>query len=80
MNIKEGNAELTNCATLPEYRKHGFMKSLLIKLEEELRERFSAPIQLLDLSFGMNLAFHQLGYTYTGRLANNCYILISWKI
>ena len=22
----------------------------------------------------MNLAFHQLGYTYTGRLANNCYI------
>ena len=59
MNIKEGNAELTNCATLPEYRKHGFMKSLLIKLEEELRERsFSAPIQLLDkLSFGMNLPF-----------------------
>ncbi|MCV5473123.1 GNAT family N-acetyltransferase, partial [Escherichia coli] len=32
MNIKEGNAELTNCAPLPEYRKHGFMKSLLIKL------------------------------------------------
>ncbi len=22
----------------------------------------------------MNAAFHQLGYTYTGRLANNCYI------
>ena len=39
MNIKEGNAELTNCATLPEYRKHGFMKSLLIKLEEELQEK-----------------------------------------
>ena len=49
MNIKEGNAELTNCATLPEYRKHGFMKSLLIKLEEELQEnRFSVLIQLLD--------------------------------
>lgn len=39
MNIKEGNAELTNCATLPAYRKHGFMKSLLIKLEEELQEK-----------------------------------------
>ena len=49
MNIKEGNAELTNCATLPEYRKHGFMKSLLIKLEEELRERsIFCSIQLLD--------------------------------
>ena len=49
MNIKEGNAELTNCATLPEYRKHGFMKSLLIKLEEELQERsIFCSIQLLD--------------------------------
>ena len=56
MNIKEGNAELTNCATLPEYRKHGFMKSLLIKLEEELRERsiFCSYTIARSLSFGMN--------------------------
>ena len=76
MNIKEGNAELTNCATLPEYRKHGFMKSLLIKLEEELQEKsiFCSYTIARSLSFGMNAAFHQLGYTYTGRLANNCYI------
>ncbi|WP_410982442.1 putative beta-lysine N-acetyltransferase [Bacillus cereus] len=76
MNVKEGNAELTNCATLPEYRKHGFMKSLLIKLEEELQERaiFCSYTIARSLSFGMNAAFHQLGYTYTGRLANNCYI------
>ena len=75
MNIKEGNAELTNCATLPEYRKHGFMKSLLI-----VRRRTSRKIDFLFLYncsiafFRMNAAFHQLGYTYTGRLANNCYI------
>ncbi|KEK24046.1 putative beta-lysine N-acetyltransferase [Bacillus gaemokensis] len=76
MNVKEGNAELTNCATLPKYRKHGFMKSLLIKLEEELQERaiFCSYTIARSLSFGMNAAFHQLGYTYTGRLANNCYI------
>ncbi|MBO1580011.1 putative beta-lysine N-acetyltransferase [Bacillus sp. XF8] len=76
MNVKEGNAELTNCATLPEYRKHGFMKSLLIKLEEELQERaiFCSYTIARSLSFGMNAAFHQLGYKYTGRLANNCYI------
>jgi putative beta-lysine N-acetyltransferase len=76
MNVKEGNAELTNCATLPEYRKHGFMKSLLMKLEEELRERsiFCSYTIARSLSFGMNAAFYQLGYTYTGRLANNCYI------
>ncbi len=76
MNVKEGNAELTNCATLPEYRKHGFMKSLLVQLEEELRDRaiFCSYTIARSLSFGMNAAFHQLGYTYTGRLANNCYI------
>ncbi|ENQ3106408.1 putative beta-lysine N-acetyltransferase [Bacillus sp. 491mf] len=76
INVKEGNAELTNCATLPEYRKHGFMKSLLMKLEEELQERgiFCSYTIARALSFGMNAAFYQLGYTYTGRLANNCYI------
>ncbi|MDM5188533.1 putative beta-lysine N-acetyltransferase [Bacillus sp. DX4.1] len=76
MNVKEGNAELTNCATLPEYRTHGFMKSLLTKLEEELQGRsiFCSYTIARALSFGMNAAFHQLGYTYTGRLANNCYI------
>lgn len=35
MNIKEGNVELMNCVILFEYCKYGFMKSLLIKLEEE---------------------------------------------
>ncbi|WP_369899814.1 putative beta-lysine N-acetyltransferase [Bacillus manliponensis] len=76
MNLHERNAELTNCATLPEYRKHGFMKSLLRKLEEELNDRsiFCSYTIARSLSFGMNAAFHQLGYTYTGRLANNCYI------
>lgn len=76
MNLSERNAELTNCATLPDYRKHGFMKSLLRKLEDELKERsiFCSYTIARSLSFGMNAAFHQLGYTYTGRLANNCYI------
>lgn len=76
INVREGNAELTNCATLPEYRKHGFMKSLLMKLEEELQEKgiFYSYTIARALSFGMNAAFYQLGYTYTGRLANNCYI------
>ena len=30
------NAEMTDCATLPEHRQFGLMKHLLIKLEEEL--------------------------------------------
>ncbi|BFJ01565.1 MULTISPECIES: putative beta-lysine N-acetyltransferase [Priestia] len=70
------NAELTDCATLPAYRKYGFMKHLLSALEEELKQRhiFCAYTIARALSFGMNAAFHQLGYIYTGRLTNNCYI------
>ncbi len=55
MNIKEGNAELTNCATLPEYRETWVYESLLIKLEEELQKnRFSVLIQLLDRFLSRN--------------------------
>jgi putative beta-lysine N-acetyltransferase len=70
------NAELTDCATLPAYRKYGFMKHLLNALEAELKQRhiFCAYTIARALSFGMNAAFHQLGYIYTGRLTNNCYI------
>lgn len=72
----QGNAELTNCATLPEFRKHGLMKRLLERLEAELRCKsiFCAYTIARALSYGMNAAFCQLGYTYTGRMPNNCYI------
>ncbi|MGM7719904.1 putative beta-lysine N-acetyltransferase [Metabacillus sp. Hm71] len=70
------HAELTDCATLPEHRKYGLMKKLLIQLEDELKKSgiFCAFSIARALSFGMNAAFFQLGYQYNGRLTNNCYI------
>ncbi|MEK4147671.1 putative beta-lysine N-acetyltransferase [Robertmurraya sp. FSL W8-0741] len=70
------NAELTDCATLPEHRQYGFMKILLTKLEEKLVAGgiFCAYSIARAQSFGMNAALHQLGYRYRGRLTNNCYI------
>lgn len=70
------NAELTDCATLPEHRKHGLMKILLEKLEEELVTKgiYCSYSIARAQSFGMNAALHQLGYDYRGRLVNNCYI------
>ena len=70
------NAELTDCATLPEHRKHGLMKYLIRQLEEDLRKDgiFCAYSLARAKSFGMNAVFHQLGYQYAGRLMNNCYI------
>ncbi|PMC34867.1 putative beta-lysine N-acetyltransferase [Bacillus sp. UMB0899] len=76
VNMINHNAELTDCATLPAYRKHGLMKKLLMDLEKDLRKNgiFCAYSLARALSFGMNSAFHQLGYQYQGRLTNNCYI------
>lgn len=70
------NAELTDCATLNSHRKHGLMKFLLQKLEEELKESgiYCAYSLARSQSFGMNAAFHQLGFTYRGRMMNNCII------
>ncbi len=70
------NAELTDCATRTSFRKGGYMKHLLLKLEQELLDRniFCAYTIARSLSYGMNAVFHQLGYQYGGRLANNCII------
>ena len=70
------NAELTDCATLQDHRKHGLMKWILKELENELRKQniFCAYSLARALSVGMNAALFQLGYNYRGRLINNCYI------
>ncbi|MFD2445732.1 putative beta-lysine N-acetyltransferase [Bacillus sp. CGMCC 1.16607] len=70
------NAELTDCATLNEHRKHGLMKILLKKLENELYDQgiYCSYSIARSLSFGMNAVLHQLGYVYRGRLKNNVFI------
>ena len=76
INAPYGHAELTDCATLPSYRKLGFMHHLILALEKELRSMHIYVFYSLAraLSYGMNQVFYQLGYTYTGRFQNNCYI------
>lgn len=76
VNESYKNAELTDCATLPEHRKYGLMKILLEKLEQQLVAKgiYCSYSLARALSFGMNAALHQLGYSYRGRLVNNCYI------
>jgi beta-lysine N6-acetyltransferase len=75
------NAEMTDCATLPEHRKHGLMRVLIHALENELRKRqiFCAYSLARSLSFGMNAVFHQLGYQYSGRMTKNCKIFDKYE-
>lgn len=76
MNRLYHNAEMTDCATLPEHRQFGLLKQLMLKIEEELvsQDIYCVYSIARALSFGMNAALHQLGYAYRGRLANNCFI------
>lgn len=76
LNLSNRNAEITDCATLPSYRKLGCMKMLVTNLEKELMNQHIYHVYSIAraLSFGMNKCLHQLGYTYSGRLMNNCYI------
>jgi putative beta-lysine N-acetyltransferase len=76
LNRTYHNAEITDCATLKTSRKHGLMKHLIARLEKELlNEKIFCVYSIARaLSFGMNAAFHQRSYRYTGRLIKNCKI------
>ncbi|MCA0988188.1 putative beta-lysine N-acetyltransferase [Guptibacillus algicola] len=75
------NAEITDCATLPEFRKSGAMRHLILALESKLLDEgiYYAYSIARSLSFGMNAVFFQLGYEYGGRLINNVKIYDDWE-
>lgn len=81
VNATYNNAEITDCATIPEHRKFGLMKHLIDQLEKELFQRniYCSYSIARALSFGMNAVFHQKGYQYKGRLANNCKIFDKYE-
>lgn len=76
INRKYKNAELTDCATRKGAQGKGYMRALLIELERNLRMQGITCLYTIarSQSFGMNKAFHALGYTYGGRMTNNCMI------
>lgn len=76
MNDQYYHAEITDCATLPSFRKLGLMRHLIIELEKEMKEKriFCVFSIARALSFGMNAVLKQLNYKYKGRMTNNCYI------
>lgn len=73
MDLKSRNVEMTDFATLPEYRGMGFSHYLLHKMEAEMRTKgFLVAYSIArSLSFGMNITFAKMGYTYSGTLVNN---------
>lgn len=74
-------AELTDCATKSEARGVGLMTHLLQLLERELGRRayVCAYTMARARSYGMNSVFHLMGYTFMGRLVNNCDIFGAYE-
>ena len=73
MDMEARNVEMTDFATLPEYRCGGFAGFLLARMEEAMRERGLRTAYTIAraVSFGMNITFAKLDYRYGGTLTNN---------
>lgn len=75
------SAELTDCATRPAARGKGLMRYILTELQNDMIERGITDLYTLARSdeLSMNCAFSKLGWTYEGRLVNNCRMPNGWE-
>jgi putative beta-lysine N-acetyltransferase len=73
MDPRSGSVEMTDFATLPEYRGNGLALFLLQRMEEEMKSRGIRSLYTIAraYSFGMNITFSRNGYNYGGTLTNN---------
>lgn len=75
-DIRGQNAEMTDFATLPEYRSKGLASYLLAQLEEAAAERGIQTAYTIAraYSYGMNITFAKQGYAFSGTLTHNTQI------
>jgi len=76
MNLAEKNAEVTDFATVPEWRGYGLASCLLNHLELRLKSDSIRCLYTIarSSSTGMNKVFADNGYEYCGVLVKNCNI------
>ncbi len=76
INLEFGNAELTDCATSPQFTGRGYMQAILQKIQNELLKRkITCQYTLARASqSGINKVFYNLGFKFCGILKQNCCI------
>ncbi|TEB05472.1 N-acetyltransferase YodP [Pelotomaculum schinkii] len=81
INRPQQNAEMTDFATLPQWRGHGLASFLLEQMETRLKgERFRCLYTIArSSSIGMNSVFVNAGYGYYGVLIKNCNIGVGFE-
>lgn len=73
-DLELNRCEITDCATLAQYRGFSLTSRLIPILEFELGQSLTFYTLARATSWGMNRIFHRLGYQLQGRLINNCNI------
>lgn len=70
------SAEITDCATHPDYRGKGLLSAIIFDLEQRMREKGVPHLFSLTraLSTGMNMVIAKSGFEYKGRLIQNSQI------
>jgi putative beta-lysine N-acetyltransferase len=73
MDATAQNVEMTDFATLPEYRGNGLAVYLLNWMEDEMHKRDIKTSYTIAraVSYGINIIFAKSGYEYCGTLFNN---------
>ncbi|MEA3499674.1 MAG: putative beta-lysine N-acetyltransferase [Candidatus Marinimicrobia bacterium] len=73
MDFDGENVEMTDFATLPDFRGNNFAQFLLYQMENEVIKKGIKTFFTIarGVSFGMNITFAKLGYKYGGTLINN---------
>lgn len=73
MDKEASNVEMTDFATLPEWRGKGYSQFLLAEMENEMRDKGIKMAYTIAraMSAGINITFSKAGYRWGGRLKNN---------
>ncbi|MBW6410731.1 putative beta-lysine N-acetyltransferase [Clostridium weizhouense] len=76
MDKKNLNAEITDCATYPEYRGKGILSNIVHLLELDLKSKGFIALYSLARSInpGINFVLSKHNYKFRGKLINNCNI------
>ncbi|PLX99642.1 MAG: putative beta-lysine N-acetyltransferase [Desulfuromonas sp.] len=76
VDFDNGNAEMTDFATLPEFRGKGYANLLLARMETDMKDKQIPSLFTIARAYshGMNITFAKNGYLYSGTLTNNTQI------
>ena len=76
MDKENLNAEITDCATYPDYRGKGVLSNIIYSLELDLRKKGFITLYSLSRAINpsINFVLSKQNYKFTGRLINNCNI------